>query len=579
MNNNHYKDRSAFETIRLMKDFLLNNNIMVYEKWYINNGNMYSLSLMVDNTMITVNGKGVTKELALASAYGELAERLFAYVPFRMKNSWYNLDCKISQEEKNVSMDIAENLIKNYFSLIGKDSNTYNKFISQIMRFSQLKGNSKYQKTILFKNASDNTKLWLPIDFLDLLYGTNGMAAGNTIEEAMVQGLSEILERYVIRQCILKRLSPPELSQNLFNSLDNNKQIFESINAIEHSGRYSVKVRDLSLGAKIPAIGIILYDKVNRGYLVKVGVHPKLEIALERCFTELLQGHTIDNYRNIMLVRNCTKNPGDINNICRFYVDSHAHIPIEFFINEQVSYMPLTENNSFNNNIEMYKYLSEIIHQLGYEIFVHDYSKISIYSVQILVPGLSEYGAINDAYLDKVNEQYEVSRILLGGMKNYTYEQIKFLITFINKYIKSQTEPIASLILTIHLKKNSIYHKITIALFKFMLYLLIKDENGALEAIKSYNHLLRESGKEIRVYSCCEEYLTLKENYKSSEIDYFLKNYYTDEELSITKHLLDNDFVDELYAISCSYNCDGCKHNHVCGEVNYNEVYKKIRES
>ena len=43
MNNNHYKDRSAFETIRLMKDFLLNNNIMVYEKWYINNGNMYSL--------------------------------------------------------------------------------------------------------------------------------------------------------------------------------------------------------------------------------------------------------------------------------------------------------------------------------------------------------------------------------------------------------------------------------------------------------------------------------------------------------------------------------------------------------
>ncbi|MFR4549654.1 MAG: hypothetical protein ACLT5A_02920, partial [Clostridiaceae bacterium] len=82
---------------------------------------MYSLSLMVDNTMITVNGKGVTKELALASAYGELAERLFAYVPFRMKNSWYNLDCKISQEEKNVSMDIAENLIKNYFSLIGKD--------------------------------------------------------------------------------------------------------------------------------------------------------------------------------------------------------------------------------------------------------------------------------------------------------------------------------------------------------------------------------------------------------------------------------------------------------------------------
>ena len=241
--------------------------------------------------------------------------------------------------------------------------------------------------------------------------------------------------------------------------------------------------------------------------------------------------------------------------------------------------MPLTENNSFNNNIEMYKYLSEIIHQLGYEIFVHDYSKISIYSVQILVPGLSEYGAINDAYLDKVNEQYEVSRILLGGMKNYTYEQIKFLITFINKYIKSQTEPIASLILTIHLKKNSIYHKITIALFKFMLYLLIKDENGALEAIKSYNHLLRESGKEIRVYSCCEEYLTLKENYKSSEIDYFLKNYYTDEELSITKHLLDNDFVDELYAISCSYNCDGCKHNHICGEVNYNEVYKKIRES
>lgn len=82
------------------------------------------------------------------------------------------------------------------------------------------------------------------------------MAAGNTIEEAMVQGLSEILERYVIRQCILKRLSPPELSQNLFNSLDNNKQILESINAIEHSGRYSVKVRDLSLELKFQPLAL-----------------------------------------------------------------------------------------------------------------------------------------------------------------------------------------------------------------------------------------------------------------------------------------------------------------------------------
>ena len=75
--SNHYKEASPLNTVHKIRQILFEKNILVTESNWMQSGTSYhSLSLKIDSIPISVNGKGVTKELALASAYGEMMERL-----------------------------------------------------------------------------------------------------------------------------------------------------------------------------------------------------------------------------------------------------------------------------------------------------------------------------------------------------------------------------------------------------------------------------------------------------------------------------------------------------------------------
>lgn len=74
----HYKDSTPTKTLKKIKGILSDLNIEVQEIWFPKSSiNTYSLRLQFKNApLYGVNGKGITKDLALASAYGELIERL-----------------------------------------------------------------------------------------------------------------------------------------------------------------------------------------------------------------------------------------------------------------------------------------------------------------------------------------------------------------------------------------------------------------------------------------------------------------------------------------------------------------------
>ena len=72
-----YKDDSPINTVNRIKNILNDYGIKTIERW--NDSGVpycYSLRVSVFGTVFGVNGKGVTKEFALASGYGELMERL-----------------------------------------------------------------------------------------------------------------------------------------------------------------------------------------------------------------------------------------------------------------------------------------------------------------------------------------------------------------------------------------------------------------------------------------------------------------------------------------------------------------------
>lgn len=55
-----------------------------------------------------------------------------------------------------------------------------------------------------FTRQSDNQTVYIPMNIIGNLYVSNGMSAGNTRNEARVQGLSEVFERYVKTALLLK---------------------------------------------------------------------------------------------------------------------------------------------------------------------------------------------------------------------------------------------------------------------------------------------------------------------------------------------------------------------------------------
>lgn len=88
------------------------------------------------------------------------------------------------------------------------------------------------------------------------LYVSNGMSAGNTRNEARVQGLSEVFERYVKNRIIAERISLPAIPEEV---LARYPQVTESIRTLESEG-FPIFCFDASLGGQYPVICVVLFN-------------------------------------------------------------------------------------------------------------------------------------------------------------------------------------------------------------------------------------------------------------------------------------------------------------------------------
>lgn len=94
-----FKDTKPIQTIETVRSQLASLGIMAQESWKNVGEDVFSVHLAIFDSTLTANGKGSTKELALASAYGELAERLSFLLPVRVSpfyHRFYNSIEKIS---------------------------------------------------------------------------------------------------------------------------------------------------------------------------------------------------------------------------------------------------------------------------------------------------------------------------------------------------------------------------------------------------------------------------------------------------------------------------------------------------
>ncbi|MGO1625577.1 MAG: YcaO-like family protein, partial [Halomonadaceae bacterium] len=246
------------------------------------------------------NGKGATKESALCSALGEFIERTNF-------NFFYN--------DQFFGEDIAQSDFVHYpnerwFALTDDDSVPEGLLDAHCMAVYDPEGelcgsnlvdtnSGRVDRGIValpFVRHSDGETVYFPSNLIENLYLSNGMSAGNTVAEAQVQCLSEILERGIKKRIIEDELALPDIPREV---LAKYPAILEGIDALEDKG-FPLLVRDASLGGQFPVISITLMNPKTGGAFACFGAHPSFEVALERTLTELMQGRSFEGFNDFM---------------------------------------------------------------------------------------------------------------------------------------------------------------------------------------------------------------------------------------------------------------------------------------
>lgn len=379
--------------------------------------NVWSLHIRdAHSPMCFSNGKGATKESALASALGEFIERLSC-------NHFYN--------DQFWGEDIANAAFVHYpderwFKPGARDKLPAEILDEYCLRIynpdGELRGSHLYDTNsgnvkrgicaLPFVRQSDGKVVYFPSNLIDNLFLSNGMSAGNTLAEAQVQCLSEILERAVKREIIEGEIALPDVPQEVLAKYPG---IVAGIRGLEEQG-FPVLVKDASLGGKYPVMCVTLMNPRTGGVFASFGAHPSFEVALERSLTELLQGRSFEGLNDLprpTFESNAVTEP---NNFVEHFIDSSGVVSWRFFsARADFAFVEWDfSGGGENSNAEEAAALFGILKDLGKEVYMAVYEDLGATACRILVPGYSEVYPVEDLIWDNTNKALQFRADILN---------------------------------------------------------------------------------------------------------------------------------------------------------------------
>ena len=402
------KDLPLEQTIANMSGVLAGLGIKIeIASWRNLVPNVWSLHIRdAHSPMCFTNGKGASKESALASALGEFIERMNC-------NHFYN--------DQFWGEDIADAAFVHYpderwFKPGRKDAlpkGILDEYCRHIydpdgeLRASHLydtnSGNVKRGICSLpFVRQSDGAVVYFPSNLIDNLYLSNGMSAGNMLAEAQVQCLSEIFERAVKREILESEIALPDMPPEVLAKYPG---ILAGIQGLEAQG-FPVLVKDASLGGRFPVMCVCLMNPRSGGVFASFGAHPSLEVALERSLTELLQGRSLEGLNDLprpTFESNAVTEP---NNFVEHFIDSSGVVSWRFFSARAAHDFVEWDfsGRGENSNVDEAATLLGILEDIGREVYMAVYDKLGATACRILVPGYSEIYPVEDLVWDNTNK-------------------------------------------------------------------------------------------------------------------------------------------------------------------------------
>ncbi len=555
-----YKDELPLNTVNKIRKILSDLGIVTIENdWKNSTKGFCSVRVEIANTSIATNGKGTSHEYALASAYAELMERM-------QNQTFFRLDDTLSEDAMSYNhfyyAPDEEYLSVDDFIQRNDDWSSYhlNKISSNTDKYELLNKWSKtsYEHTPLdfvsipYKNLNTNKLSYIPVNMVSKIYMSNGMCAGNTFEEAVIQGISEVLERHVNQAIINEKITPPDIPRTYIQKFP---KLDSMINQIESKGNYKVIVKDCSLNKNYPVVAVIFINKDNQNYFIKFGSHPVFEISLERTLTELLQGQDINNMMGLKEYSYKSNLSDDYHNLLGILINGSGYYPSEFFNSNSDYDFNEFEDNSTLNNKEMLNNLLTLLNDKGFNIFVRDCSFLDFPSFHVLIPGLSEVDKFDD--IDSLDDYINYIKIKkhIKNLSNLSNQDITDLIDLINQVGYNPNSSVTQ-ILNLNNDTNIPWYYSNMELF---LSALNYNQNNL---DKSYNHFNKYvtsldpkyfNKTIINHYKCVRDYISMRaDNIDDESIEKNLELFYNKNsvnsvisEFKYPKNILNVEYIDE----------------------------------
>jgi len=449
--------------------------------------NVWSLHIRdAHSPMCFTNGKGSTKESALASALGEFIERLncnhfygghfwgddIANAPFvhYPNERWFQPGPKDALP--------VEILDEHCLKIYDPDSELRGSHL-----FDTNSGNVRRGICSLpFVRHSDGAVVYFPSNLIENLYVSNGMSAGNTLAEAQVQCLSEIFERAVKREIIEDEIALPDVPHAVLAKYPG---ILAGIKGLEDQG-FPVLVKDASLGGVYPVMCVTLMNPRTGGVFASFGAHPSMEVALERSLTELLQGRSFEGLNDLPQPTFTSNAVTEPNNFVEHFIDSSGVVSWRFFsAKADFDFVEWDfSGQGENSNTEEAATLFGILDGLGKEAYMAVYEHLGATACRILVPGYSEVYPAEDLIWDNTNKALLVRADILN-LHCLDHASLEALLERLANNELDDYSDIATLI-GIKFDENTAWGQLTVLELKLLINLALQNFEEAQELVGAF---------------------------------------------------------------------------------------------
>ena len=592
-----YKARHPLETIHHIRNILFQTGIFVTEL-SDSHGDFYHSHVILANDglphlSISTNGKGRSPEYSLASAYAEMMERLQnnykffgekyatrAFLDTLPKD--YEFRKRLEQEDSVLYYELFPDEIYVPLKDLISDQNYACIKLLGLENISDLKKNIDLNRSELcvpYYSVFENKTILLPAK--NDITGSNGMCAGNTPEEAIVQGLCEVFERYVLKNVMLYDYVLPQIPLSKFERFP----VYEKIIKLRETKNLNVIILDGSMNMGLPVIAAIIIDKSEQKYRLQIGSATDPGIALERCLTEHFQAYNPSKHMNNInrKIKYQFRSKEGIKQINYYHqiTEGDGEIDILEYINKKPNfkYKRLTYIKGENHKNELLELL-KILKKNNLDLMVRDNSIMGFPAFHLYVPGMSEVSNIfnsDDIFVRmKLFDSYDK----LYNIKNQSKEVILTFCSIIDQMydkVRSGFETI---------KGGFLYHtnddinEINPYLFLATLYIYTGNINNAIKYIGRFieEEIQKDQNADLTYFFCAKQFLELLKIEDIKTVIKRLKLIY-DEDIAneVIEDLSDPDKALKYYDLPTCFECENCPIKQDCKYFDVMKVVKKIQ--